>query len=140
MVSPQASGWTQLDGLEPFFSVLAGALEEDRAVLRPVLEVGPELRREERRVVFFGAFKAGKSSLLNALIGAPVLPARAQRTAGAVVSIRHGPAPQAEVVRSGAEPEPISFGDAPDAILAGGDIEEVRIAVPHPMLAGGGVL
>jgi ribosome biogenesis GTPase A len=136
----------RLDALGPFFSGPEDAPEDAQGILAPVLELQTGLRREERRVTFFGAFKAGKSTLLNALIGAPVLPARTHRTARSIATIRYGTPPRVELVREGADGmtmETVSFDDAAAAILANGNdsngasrVEEVRIVVPHALLAG----
>lgn len=117
-------------------------------LLQPVLELREELRRSERRIAFFGAFKSGKSTLLNALIGAPLLPVRAHRATGVVTTVRYGPQPSVDIIRRGGEgrvDQSIPFDDAARLIVRdaeGGesDIEEVRIAVPLPLLTGGSVL
>src|SRR5690349_19608628 len=51
-----------------------------------------------RRFVFFGVFKAGKSTLLNALIGSDLLPARTLRATGLVTEIVHHATPQARLL------------------------------------------
>src|SRR6059036_3261056 len=68
-----------LAGLAPF---LGRAWPDAPAELRPVLqrldEVTSRLQGSEPRITVFGAFKTGKSSLINALAGAPILPTGAQ--------------------------------------------------------------
>jgi GTPase Era involved in 16S rRNA processing len=56
------------------------------------------LTRAERQVVFFGAFKAGKSTILNAVIGSPLLPSRANRATGVITRIKYGTEQAATVV------------------------------------------
>ncbi|MBV9282389.1 MAG: dynamin family protein [Chloroflexi bacterium] len=121
---------------------VAPLIEELRASYRA-------LRRRERRIVFVGALKAGKSSLLNALLGAPLLPVRANRATGVVTALHHGDRPEVTVVRRSAnglweEEVPFDRLAAAIALDPGGGgaqepegVEEVRIGVPHPLLRGG---
>ncbi len=59
----------------------------DRAALRDVLDQLENLDRRERRLVVFGNFKTGKSSLINRLIGTSVLPERAVGFSPAVETV-----------------------------------------------------
>src|SRR5437763_11971395 len=65
----------QLESLEQFFSVLpVHPVDGVPAVLHPLVELRHRLRQPECRITFLGAVKTGKSSLLNGLLGATVLP------------------------------------------------------------------
>jgi small GTP-binding protein len=132
--------WEALESLRPFFALsLTGAPEEVAAELEVVLSLRAMMWREERRITFFGAFKAGKSTLMNVIIGAPLLPVRAQRTTSAVTTVRYGDVPTVSVIRGGVE-EDIRFDDAGSVIVRslaeGGPapVEEVRVSVPLPLL------
>src|SRR4051794_35064320 len=78
-----------------------GVPEGARSYLLPVLACRELLHRPELQITFFGAFKAGKTSLLNAFVGAPLLPTRANRATGAVTRLQYAPQPYASVVRDG---------------------------------------
>mgnify|MGYP001269081858 CR=1 FL=1 len=143
--------WARLQSLEPFFAVSSGDASDS---IRPLLESLADFRqfllRRERQITFFGAFKAGKSTLLNALIGAALLPTRTNRATGVVTIIQYGTPPSATVIRKSSDDlveEAIPFDDMSRVILldlsggtapAPGDIEEVRIRVPLPFLVGQG--
>jgi hypothetical protein len=99
-----------------------------------------ELARPDRRIAVAGAFKTGKSALLNALLGAPMLPVRARRPSRRVAEIRHGDIPTALVRTGSGERSEIPFDATGDAILAGDPADTVEIRVPLPLLAGGCVL
>ncbi len=139
--------WSRLEALEPFFAVAPGdAPESVRAFLESLEGFRQLLWRQERQVTFFGAFKAGKSSLLNALIGAALLPVRTNRATGVVTVIQYGTPPSATIVRGNADgpvEETIPFDDVSRVVLldlsrstvpAPTEIEEVRIQVPLPFL------
>lgn len=101
MNAPQGS-----DELDRLFDLVPAAVPENlRAPLDAVLRCRARLRRSERRIVFFGAFKSGTSSLINALLGAPLLPARANRATAVPTVIRYGAALEAAVLREDARGE-----------------------------------
>lgn len=145
---------SRLAALDPFFSVDAnGVPEQERDLLRSVARSRDDLPRPERQVTFFGAFKAGKSTLLNSLIGAPLLPTRVNRATGVVTRIRFAEQPSAAILRrvvnGELREEPVRFDDARRYILltlsgsaatppAG--VEEVRLGVPLPILKTGYIL
>jgi small GTP-binding protein len=58
-------------------------------VLR-IHQLQEKLRKQELTIAFCGHFSAGKSTLINTLLGAQVLPASPVPTSANVVSIRHG--------------------------------------------------
>ena len=138
--------WSWLEALEPFFAMPDDVPDSVRALLASLPDLEQLLWREQRQITFFGAFKAGKSSLLNALIGAALLPVRTNRATGVVTTIQYGAQPSAIAVRrceEGQVEQQIPFDDVSRAILldlSGGtvaapsDIEEVRIQVPLPFL------
>jgi hypothetical protein len=86
----------------PFASLpLAHAPEPVKAVLYPLAALRQVLWRREVQITFFGGFKAGKSTLLNAIMGWSLLPARANRATGVITRIRHAPQASASVTRRG---------------------------------------
>jgi hypothetical protein len=113
-------------------------------------------------VVVVGEFKQGKSSLVNALVGATICPVDDDIATAVPTYVRHGPEPAAELLFDEDPPrrEPIAVEDvrgwvverAPTADLserrgpaAGSAAEPARVAgvevrIPRKLLAGGLVL
>lgn len=99
------------------------------------------LGRPTTIVCIVGEFKQGKSSLVNALVGAPVCPVDDDIATSALTLLRHGETPGA-VVRRRTEPaaERISFDDVARFVTESGDdrvIERVDVVLPSPFLAEG---
>lgn len=117
------------------------------AYLHPILACQEVIARSEKRVVFFGAFKAGKSTLLNAIIGDDMLPSRVNRATGTITRIGYGPTLSAMVTsktRHGRNERPIPIDDIAKYILldlseriarAPEDVEAVSINIPLEILA-----
>jgi hypothetical protein len=101
-----------------------------------VARVRGDLLRPERRIVVAGAFKTGKSALVNALLGAPIVPVRARQPSRRVVEIGHGDAPAA-LIHSAHGTTDIPFDTARDAIVGGEADDMVEMRVPAPLLASG---
>jgi GTP-binding protein EngB required for normal cell division len=77
--------------LLPYFTWPAGDVPPDvNAALSAVADCQHMLRRSEKRITFFGGFKAGKSTIINALVGRNILPTRANRATGVVTRLSHG--------------------------------------------------
>lgn len=76
---------------------LGQAPEEVRAVLQPLIAFRQVLWRDEVQVTFIGTFKSGKSTLLNALLSAAILPTRVLRATGHVTRMSFAPVPSARV-------------------------------------------
>jgi gas vesicle protein len=110
-------------------------------------------------VVVVGEFKQGKSSLVNALVGATICPVDDDIATAVPTYVRHGPEPAADLLFDEDPPrrEPIAVADvrgwvveqAPSAALSdrrrAGGTDEPRVAgvevrIPRKLLAGGLVL
>ncbi len=109
-------------------------LVEFRALLRSILE-----RLEERtfHVAVFGRVSSGKSSLLNALIGAPVLPVGVTPVTAVPTRVRVGSPPAIEVKYATGEKETIGI-DALRSLASEegnpGNVRRVaRLAVVYPV-------
>jgi GTPase SAR1 family protein len=144
----------QLATLKQMIDTLAASAPESASErFRPLdalAECSRRLDHAEARVVFFGAFNAGKTSLLNAMIGAPLLPSRANRATGVVTRIGHAAQPAASVLRRNGHPCLIESSISPDDIerhilitVANGrsappaGVEEVKLQLPLlPFKAG----
>ena len=151
--------------LEPYFAGPRDAAAGDASA--PLHDWWRDLMRPERTVVVVGALQSGKSSLLNALLGAPVLPVRAGRGTGVVTTVRDASKARAVRMQNGEEEE-IALGALASEVLvdlegeiAGdgqgiakrctakpterrlgdeGEVEEVRIELPLPLAPPGTVL
>src|SRR5689334_15791941 len=93
----------QLAPLELSFASLplAHAPEPVKAVLYPLAALRQVLWRRDVQITFFGGFKAGKSTLLNAIVGWSLLPTRANRATGVITRVRHAAQASASVTRRG---------------------------------------
>ena len=105
-----------------------------------------ELLREANRlhdhrfqIVVIGEFSRGKSTLINALIGQKLLPAKLRPTTAALTHIQDGPSLAVSVTRAGGREESIDPADL--ATVVTGDaalrVQRVDVKVPCPWLAGG---
>jgi len=115
-------------------------------------ELESTILRKERRVVFVGVLKTGKSTLINALLGAPILPVRANRATGVPVRVGYAERLTATVVRDhgrGTEEARVWPDELARYILLDlttsiavppPRIGEVRIGVPVPALQAGWTL
>jgi hypothetical protein len=134
--------------LEPFFAIpLANAPGPVKAAIRPVLDLQRVLWREQIQITFFGGFKAGKSTLLNAIMGWSLLPSRANRATGVITRVLYAPQASASVIRRAADgtlaEEHILldeigryvFLDLSGTIARAPEgVEEVLIRIPLPLL------
>jgi hypothetical protein len=85
--APEAQHMTELLS---HFDWPAGDLSAELdTALAAVAECRQMLQRPERRITFFGVFKAGKSTILNALVGRDILPTRANRATGVVTRLSY---------------------------------------------------
>jgi hypothetical protein len=139
-------GYSELNRLTSLLAAIPPIAQTDLSdVLNPISHWGAQLDRVECRVTLFGAAKTGKSSVLNGLIGAPLLAARAFRTNRAVTEVRYGPIPQVSIERSPGVEESVDFDqvrrltgnvESPSDPTA----QEIRVSVPLPLLSQGMVL
>ncbi|MGI8554637.1 MAG: dynamin family protein [Dehalococcoidia bacterium] len=143
--------------LDRLVHVATSSLSRTELELAPLLQEitasVDRLHRAELRVAFFGAVKTGKSTLLNALLGARLLPSRANRATGVATTISYSLIARVSVLRLNATGNPIETEVPLDEIdrylrldLSGSTaqpapgVEEVLIGVPLPLLADGLVL
>lgn len=123
---------------------------ENDAVLRgeQVARRGISLLRqkvEQNRfyLTVVGQFKRGKTSFLNALLGAEVLPVAILPLTSVVTSLRYGERPCAEVVFQSGARSAIELGDLADYVTENGNpknvkaVSHVEVAYPSEYLRGG---
>jgi hypothetical protein len=97
-------------------------------------------------VVVAGEFKQGKSSLVNALVGATVCTVDDDVATAVPTYVRHGTKPEAALLYEPGRREPIPVADVRRYVLEGGDgqngdrVSGVEIRIPRKILAGGLVL
>jgi len=101
-------------------------------------------------IVVAGEFKQGKSSLVNALLGATVCPVDDDVATAVPTYVRHGPQAQAHLLYDGDPPrrEPIGLDDVRGYAVENGRpaqpsaerVAGVEIRLPRKLLAGGLVL
>lgn len=70
---------------------------DDSASATSAKELEEQVARNELNVLVVGQFKRGKSSLINALLGADVMPTGALPLTGVVTAIRYGDTPRIDV-------------------------------------------
>ncbi|MBN1337574.1 MAG: dynamin family protein [Deltaproteobacteria bacterium] len=94
-------------------------------------------------VACVGQFKRGKSSLVNALVGEPLLPVGVVPVTAAVTVVRYGPARDARVRFASGEVAEVDPGSLADWVTEAKNPENVKgvagveIRLPHPLLASG---
>ncbi|HLV98095.1 MAG TPA: dynamin family protein [Ktedonobacterales bacterium] len=144
----------RLAPLEPFFALSIGQAPAPlKATLQPLLTMREVLWRKEAQITFFGGFKAGKSTLLNAIMGWSLLPARANRATGVITKVQYAAQASASVARRApdgkAREEPILldeigryvFLDLSEMVArAPADVDAVTIHLPLALLKHGCIL
>ncbi|MBG0564139.1 dynamin family protein [Actinoplanes aureus] len=103
-------------------------------------------------VVVAGEFKQGKSSLVNALVGAAVCTVDDDVATAVPTYVRHGEKPEAHLLFAAPDPEPprretIPISDVRRYVVEGGEnggngsrVTGVEVRIPRKILAGGLVL
>jgi ribosome biogenesis GTPase A len=93
-------------------------------------ELVQKLAEDRFHLVVVGEFNHGKTTFVNALLGAPALPVGVTPTTATIHQIHYAEAPEASVVGTAGDRRPIPFSDA-KRFVAGGDA-----ATALPALAG----
>ncbi|NJP04364.1 MAG: hypothetical protein HC837_01390 [Chloroflexaceae bacterium] len=141
--------------LDAYFAVAASTPTPHRELqqlLQTIADYRAILPRPERHIAFFGSFKTGKSTLINALLGAEIVPTRVLRATGVVTCMGYAQHASASLLHripgNGLREEPIAFDELASAILLdlhghGANrpaVEYVQVRLPVPLLQGGWVL
>lgn len=100
-------------------------------------ELVKKLVEDRFHLVVVGEFNHGKTTFVNALLGARALPVGVTPTTATIHHIRWAEHPEAFVVAPNGEKRPIPFDDARHFAVGGGSTEEVdhlEIGYPAPLL------
>lgn len=115
-------------------------------------EVDARLRDSRFRLMVLGEFKRGKSTLVNALLGAHVLPTRVAPCTGMITVVRHGDPPSARLLPADptAPPVPVPIDAIADHITISLDddtpadpsapapaVARIELCHPLPLLRNG---
>lgn len=104
----------------------------------------PHLEEERFHLVVLGEFNHGKTTFVNALLGAPVLPAGVTPTTAVIHHIVHGTSPGASAVSTDGSRIELTVSELGDYVVGGkaarDDVRYVEVRHPAPLLAGGVVL
>ena len=133
--------------VEDALSALPALLEEAAAIpgmsAQPLALLRSKVRAHAFNLVVCGEFKRGKSSLINALLGAEVLPTAVVPLTSVVTLLAHAESPAVDVVFDSGERHSVAFDRLPDYVTERGNpgnskgVREVAVAWPAPWLAGG---
>jgi GTP-binding protein EngB required for normal cell division len=120
----------------------ARGLGED-AVARRLADEGRKLAAEEFNLAVMGEFKRGKSTLINALIGANVLPTAVVPLTSVVTVVRHGITRKARVEFLDGQVRGVGFDELDAYTTERGNpsntkgVRRVEIEYPAPLLEAG---
>ncbi len=119
----------------------------NRSLREKLLSLEKKLASNQLQLAVLGQMKRGKSSFINALLGAEILPTGVLPVTAIITEIRYGPTPNATIVYStGGLREQVELSTLADYITEAGNPENkkqvasVEIAYPSPILESGIVL
>src|SRR5215471_13605225 len=78
-----------------------------------------KLEADRFHLVVVGEFNHGKTTFVNALLSAPILPVGVTPTTAVIHHLEHADAPRAEVVYLSGERKPIAFDEVKKFIVGG---------------------
>jgi hypothetical protein len=97
--------------LEPALRALARLVQDDPVALERVTVLSERLRSETFHLAVLGQFKRGKSTLINALLGAPLLPVAVVPLTAVPIFVSWGARPQVSVSFSHRATEELATAD-----------------------------
>jgi cellulose synthase operon protein C len=100
------------------------------------LEAVARERERPLRIAILGEFNAGKSSFINAILGADVAPTGILPTTGTLHYLRFGPHRAARILRADKREVLVPSSELRAALANESDVEYVEIFEPLPMLMG----
>lgn len=111
-----------------------------------LLSLERKLASNQLHLAVLGQMKRGKSSFINALLGAEVLPTGVLPVTAAITEIKYGSIPCATILRSTGQREEVGINTLADYITEAGNpgnkrqVVSVEITYPSPFLESGMVL
>ncbi|MGQ9496727.1 MAG: dynamin family protein [Desulfotomaculales bacterium] len=120
--------------------------KENRYAVELLAESLARLAEETFTLVVMGEFKRGKSTFINALVGAQLLPTAIIPLTAIPTLIRYGERPQARVVFQDGHAEEVPVGDIVLYVSAKENpgnakkVREVEVTFPAPLLSEGVIL
>ena len=103
----------------------------------------PRLEQERFHLVVLGEFNHGKTTFVNALLGAPVLPSGVTPTTAVIHHVTHGAAPAATAVSEN-DSHGVPLEQVADFVVGGKaaeeDVKYLEVNYPAAILEGGVVL
>jgi small GTP-binding protein len=97
-----------------------------------------KLEEDRFHLVVVGEFNHGKTTFVNALLGAPALPTGVTPTTATIHHLNWGETPSAQVVHTGGETTKVDF-DAVRTFMVGGEgklenVDRLEVSYPAPLL------
>jgi len=123
-----------------------GALQEAQTALSGISLLRKKVELSRFYLTVVGQFKRGKTSFLNALLGAEILPVAILPLTSIVTSLRYGERPRAEVVFQSGIRTSIGLHELTDYVTEKGNpknakqVGHVEVAYPSDYLRGGVLL
>ena len=111
-----------------------------------LLSLEKKLASNQLHLAVLGQMKRGKSSFINALLGAEILPTGVLPVTAIITEIRYGPTPEAAILYSNGRRETVDLDTLADYITESGNpgnkkqVASVELAYPSPFLASGIIL
>lgn len=119
-------------------------IDSEAQICRDIELLSDRAAAKSWQVAVFGPFNHGKSTLLNALLGQPLLPVDLIPTTGAAIQVRYGEALRSRVtladgsVREDAGTDMLEdFATLDDRRTMRADVAAVEVICPHPLLEQG---
>jgi ribosome biogenesis GTPase A len=118
----------------------------NRGLREKLLSLERKLASNQLHLAVLGQMKRGKSSFINALLGAEVLPTGVLPVTATITEIKYGPTPCATILRTTGQREDVCISTLADYITEAGNpgnkrqVASVEITYPSPFLESGMVL
>lgn len=109
---------------------MLSVLDFDQTLLGSIRDCKDLVKSKQYKIAVMGEFKRGKSSLINVLLGAKILPADATPTTATINRITYGATPKAVITFRDGKREEISIGELADYVTkttADGEARALRI-------------
>jgi ribosome biogenesis GTPase A len=118
----------------------------NKGLREKLLSLERKIASNQLHLAVLGQMKRGKSSFINALLGAEVLPTGVLPVTAAITEIKYGPSPCATILRTTGQREEVGINTLADYITEAGNpannrqVASIEITYPSPFLERGIVL